>query len=29
LKTNPSTIYVVPSDGSGLPVFTIPIDETE
>jgi regulator of protease activity HflC (stomatin/prohibitin superfamily) len=29
LKTNPSTIYVVPSDGSGLPIFTLPLDETE
>jgi prohibitin 2 len=29
LKENPSTIYVVPSDGSGLPIFNIPIGETE
>jgi regulator of protease activity HflC (stomatin/prohibitin superfamily) len=29
LKSNPSTIYVVPSDGSGLPIFTLPLDKTE
>jgi regulator of protease activity HflC (stomatin/prohibitin superfamily) len=30
LKNNPSTIYVVPSDGSGMPIFNIPlVEETE
>lgn len=27
LKQNPSTIYVVPSDGGGLPTFTVPLEE--